>query len=646
MLPRALFAWSAWLLANCAWCAGPASFNVRDFGATGDGATKDTIAFQKALDTCAVSGGGVVIVPAGKYLIGSIQLGFRTMLRLEKDSIISGSPELADYPMMDVRWEGRWQPGHRALIYSANVDHTGITGPGHIEGNAAAAAPQNPRGAVVLEPVNCRDVLWEDFTVTQGGNWATHPTYCTGVVIKNVTIRGHRDGIDVDSCQQVRIEGCDIETGDDAISLKSGRGLDGARIGRPTEDVLITHCSLRCTRFAAIGIGSETSGGVRRVRIENSRLSGRTHAIYLKTRPGRAGVTEDISGDNLEISDGGFLRINLITGGNANTADDPVEGPLGLPSAKNLRFSNIRLANAGAVVEATQISPEKPVEGLSLSHVTGTCTKGITLANITGVELGDIHVTGFEGPVLATRDVQGTGLEGALPWNPAERGVPGTNTGPAALPRQGPADKPWAPGGAPPATGNGAAATHVTLWNGRDLTGWNLFINDPKVDPTGVWSATAGVLHFETKASGYLKTEKTFSNYHLHVEWRWPQDAPANTNSGVLVHVHGPDAIWPLCFECQLKTGNAGQVVGMGLDIPAAPLLNQRKRAPKLAASSEKPLGEWNTYEIFCRGDAIECFVNGVRQNSVEKLPVAAGAIALQLEGFPIEFRHVWLETL
>ena len=86
-------------------------YNVRDFGAKGDGATKDTAALQKALDTCAVNGGGDVLIPAGKYLIGSVQIGYRTILRLEKDSIIAGSPDSADYPMIDIRWEGRGQPG-------------------------------------------------------------------------------------------------------------------------------------------------------------------------------------------------------------------------------------------------------------------------------------------------------------------------------------------------------------------------------------------------------------------------------------------------------------------------------------------------------------------------------------------------------
>jgi polygalacturonase len=393
----------------------PATYNVREFGAAGDGATKDTAAFQKALDTCAVNGGGDVVVPAGNYLIGSIQLGQRTSLRLEKDSIIAGSPDLADYPMIDVRWEGRWQPGHRALIYAANVAHTGITGPGRIEGSAAVAASQNPRGVVVLEPINCHGINWEGFTVTQGGNWATHPTFCTDVVIKNVTVRGKRDGIDVDSCSNVRIEDCNIETGDDCISLKSGRGMDGARLGRPTENVLIKNCDLHCTRFAAIGIGSETSGGVRNIRIIDSRLNGFTHAIYIKTRIGRAGVTEEIAGENLDVTGGGFLRINLTTGGNTNTADDPVPGPIGYPSAKNLNFTGVRLHNVASVVDAAQISPEKPVSGLILRNVTGTSAKGLALANMTDVQLHNLNITGFSGKLVTAENCSGIGLDQPTP---------------------------------------------------------------------------------------------------------------------------------------------------------------------------------------------------------------------------------------
>lgn len=192
---------------------------------------------------------------------------------------------------------------------------------------------------------------------------------------------------------------------------------------------------------------------------------------------------------------------------------------------------------------------------------------------------------------------------------------------------------------------NEIPANAVVLVNGRDLSGWRLFLAGDVHEPDAAKIA-AGEIHLASKLSGYLVTEKVFSNYHLHVEWRWPKNAPANANSGVLVHLNKPDAIWPTCFECQLKTGNAGQVVGMGLDIPAAPMVTNRKRAPRFAESSEKPFGEWNTYEIYCRGDTIEVFVNGVRQNKVEKLPVSAGAIGLQLEGFDVDFRNVWLAPL
>lgn len=406
-----------------------ATYNVRDFGAKADGTTKDTAAFQKALDTCAVNGGGEVIVPAGKYLIGSIQLGTHTTLKLEsKDTVLVGSPDLDDYPIIDVRWEGRTLPGHRALVYAANVDQIGIVGPGTLEGDPAPAASNRPpRGSLIIEAINCTNVRWEGITVKQpGNNWATHPTYCTNVTVKNVNISGRRDGIDVDSCKNVLIEGCTIENGDDCISLKSGRGMDGARLGRPTEDVTIRNCTLTGGRFACVGIGSETSGGVRNIRIEHCKMKAFTHTIYIKTRIGRAGVNENISGDDLEILGGDFLRINLVKGGNTSTADDPVEGLIGYPVARNFSFSNIKMNGGKALVVGTEVSAKQPLHGLTITNVTGTHS-GITLANMTDVTLKNI-VPGVApatppaataagqpapGPVLGIVNVTGTGLEGA-----------------------------------------------------------------------------------------------------------------------------------------------------------------------------------------------------------------------------------------
>jgi polygalacturonase len=396
-----------------------AVFNVRDFGATGDGTTKDTAAFQKALDACAVAGRGEVVVPSGKYLIGSIQMGNRTILRLEKDSILTGSPDLSDYPIMDIRWEGRWQQGHRALIYAGNVDHTGIIGPGRIEGNRAVAfgKEKGMRGAPVLEPISCDDLRWEDFSVTHDGTWATHPTYCTNVTIKNLHIRNTRDGIDVDSCSNVRIEGCDIDTGDDAISLKSGRGMNGARIGKPTENVVISRCVLGGGSFACFSIGSETSGSIRNVRIEKTRFThSRTYAIYVKTRTGRAGVIEDITGEDLDVANGGFLCINLTSGGNQSTPDDTVEGDIGRPLLRNVRFSNIRMKDVTTLAEVIKVAAEKPLLGLSLMNITGNCRKGITLVNVRDAVLSGIKATDFSGPLLAIDNTTGSGLQEAVKY--------------------------------------------------------------------------------------------------------------------------------------------------------------------------------------------------------------------------------------
>jgi polygalacturonase len=383
-------------------------FNVRDFGAVGDGTTKDTVAFQKAFDAC-VANGGEVLVPPGNYLIGSVQIGAHTTLEFQEGSVITGSGDMEDYPMIPVRWEGREEPGHRGLIYATNADDVAIVGPGRIEGNSKVAVPQNPRGVVVLEFAGCRHVSWKDFSVTQGGNWATHPVYCSDVVIDHLTITGRRDGIDVDSCKNVLIENCDINTSDDSISLKSGRGAQAVAIGRPTEDVIITNCTLVDHRYACVGIGSETSGGIRNVRVTRCRFTARSDAIYIKTRIGRGGAIENISGDNLDVLGGGFLRVNLTSSGNLNTVDDPVAGLAGYPIGRNFSFTNVRLANATLLADVSKIAPERPLDGLTLSHITGTCDKGISLANITNAALSEIHVTGYKGELLTSTNVMGSG---------------------------------------------------------------------------------------------------------------------------------------------------------------------------------------------------------------------------------------------
>ena len=153
------------------------------------------------------------------------------------------------------------------------------------------------------------------------------------------------------------------------------------------------------------------------MRIEHCKLAAHTHAIYIKTRIGRAGVTEGISGDDLDIDGGGFLRINLTKGGNTNTADDPVEGLAGYPSAKKISFSNVRLSNVKSIADVIDVAPEKPVEGLSLVGISGDAAKGIELRHVKEVVLRDINVTGVSGPLVSIEDVTGTGLDGAAAYH-------------------------------------------------------------------------------------------------------------------------------------------------------------------------------------------------------------------------------------
>src|SRR4029077_10677253 len=165
------------------------------------------------------------------------------------------------------------------------------------------------------------------------------------------------------------------------------------------------HCTLGDSIFAAIGIGSETSGGIRNIRIENVKVShAKTYAFYIKSRVGRGAFIEDISVEDMEVGPEaqGFLRISLLSSGLQDS--EPVPGDAGIPATKNFSFSNIRV-NGGTLVDATAVSPEKPIQGFTLSNVSGTVMKGIALANISNVKLSDIRVTGYTGDLVSKTNV-------------------------------------------------------------------------------------------------------------------------------------------------------------------------------------------------------------------------------------------------
>ena len=183
----------------------------------------------------------------------------------------------------------------------------------------------------------------------------------------------------------------------------------------------------------------------------------------------------------------------------------------------------------------------------------------------------------------------------------------------------------------------------VFLFNGRDFEGWKLFVPDEGVDVRTVWSAREGVIHCSGSPNGYMRTEADYADYRLHVEWRWPGEPG---NSGVMLHVSGPDKVWPQCIEAQLGWGYTGDF-WFGVGVGRKGSRNEEPvRVPRKKSESENPAGQWNCYDIVCRGNSVKYFVNDVLQNEMDEMTVRSGKIALESEGSAIEFRNIYLEPL
>lgn len=188
-----------------------------------------------------------------------------------------------------------------------------------------------------------------------------------------------------------------------------------------------------------------------------------------------------------------------------------------------------------------------------------------------------------------------------------------------------------------------ASGRTIRLFNGKNLKNWVFKLKDPSVDPSKVFRVENGVIHITGDPFGYMRTKKLYFNYILHVEWRWPGEA---SNSGVFVNAQTPDSVWLKCVECQLKAGSAGDFVCMNGADMAERTDKKKSSVAKKAASSEKPVGDWNTMEIVCNGNTIEVTVNGVLQNMATNVTPDQGSICLQSEGKDVEFRNVFLHLL
>jgi polygalacturonase len=377
--------------------------NVLDapYSAKGNGTTKDTTAFQSAINAAAAtSGGAVVDVPGGHtYLIGSISLKSNVWLNVESGATIQGSNSTSDYPLVTERWEGTDTSCYQGLIAATGtatnpVTNIAIIGSGSIKSGSSIGTLRSPRGPTMIEPRYCNGVFIENITVGNIQMWTVHPTYCQDVTISGMIVDSQKvnsDGLDPDSCSRVLIEGCKFTSGDDDIAIKSGKGTQGATDNIPCQDITIENCTFTVagSDSGTIAFGSELSGGIQRVLIENNAAGPSRAELYLKTTEGRGGYVSDVTVDHLTSVPTQVIEFNTdyVAGSNVSP---------GITSFNNFSISNVTVKSSTDLAKVTGDAKE-PLNNISLSGFTGSAGSGTTVTNVTNFSSSGISVSGGTG---------------------------------------------------------------------------------------------------------------------------------------------------------------------------------------------------------------------------------------------------------
>ncbi len=376
-------------------------FNVLEFGAIGDGIALNTDAFKKAIEACNTKGGGKVIVPAGKWLTGAIHLLSNVNLHFEEGAEIHFSNNPEDYlPVVFTRWTGFEVYNYSPLIYAQDCENIAITGPGKLYGhgeewwkwempgeetawhiyyeqvlknvmpeNRVYGKPENGLRPQFINPVNCKNVLFEGFTVASPGPfWTIDILYCENVIVRGLTLNTiggpNTDGINLSSTKNALVEYCHINSGDDCIAFKSGLNEEGWRIGRPSENIVVRNI-YGLESHGGIVIGSEMSGGVRNIYAHDCEFNGAERGIRLKSNASRGGVVENIWYENIVMKNitGEAIRINTNYG--AYMAD---KGGTAYPVFRNINIKNITCDNARIALSMLGTS-HKPIENITLENI-------------------------------------------------------------------------------------------------------------------------------------------------------------------------------------------------------------------------------------------------------------------------------------
>lgn len=360
---------------------------------------------QKAIDRLAEKGGGTVVVPEGKWITGRIVLKSNICLHIEEGAELHFSGDIKDYlPVVQARYEGVDAFSLGGMVYANGAENIAITGKGKLvgpdysceiltrtEGGISPDFEKTPlekrivdgsNGQRIFMPAffgafNCKNVLVEGVTFEHSIFWNIVPTYCENVIIRGVTVNSHgqvrTDGIDIDSSVNVLIEYTTLSCGDDCFTLKAGRGNDGVDRNRPTENVVIRHCTVK-RGVGGIAIGSETAAMIRNVYAHDCVIEKAMYPFYMKTRRPRGGGGENILFERIHVKKADRPAIFFDMLGSPNSV-----GGLGqrlperevsrlTPKFHNVTFRDITIDDCPTMLRAKGL-PESPIENLTLENV-------------------------------------------------------------------------------------------------------------------------------------------------------------------------------------------------------------------------------------------------------------------------------------
>ncbi|MBN2314308.1 MAG: glycoside hydrolase family 28 protein [Sedimentisphaerales bacterium] len=341
------------------------SFNVRHYGAVGDGKTLDTKAIQITIDTAADSGGGTVRLSGGTFLSGTLYLRNNVTLSIEAGAILRGSLNIADYPDNTPKINYLYRPRFtKSLIYAERAENIALIGRGTIDGQGEhfhAKPGDDKQRPYILRFSECKNVRVRDVTFRNSARWLSHYLACQNVVIDGITInsriRENRDGMDIDSCDGVTISNCNIYSGDDAIVLK-------ATAMRPCRRVTITNCIVS-SMASALKLGTESNGGFEDVTITNCTVYDTGYSgIGLMTVDG--GTLDRVTISNITMTN---VKVPIFIRLGNRARPIPGMEPTGVGALRNVIISNVQADGADKM-------------GCSITGIPGHFVENVTLENI------------------------------------------------------------------------------------------------------------------------------------------------------------------------------------------------------------------------------------------------------------------------